>query len=254
MCDIITGLAVIGTVAGVGGQVAAGKAAKKNAEAQRAYNLEVERKQKVYRREVISYQNAQYANDIDFYNKNIAHAQGQFADQLDYANDQIDAIDNDFFGMLSTQMTKVVEQNMAESFGLINTAKEVRTETGALETRMADSGVGGNVSAALRGDIQRQGGDASNMASINTDRLRIQTDLETRAISGQRDNSLASIRIQPFQPIAPPAPPAPVNPIQAAAPQQRISSAAIFAGAVGSGITMGMQAGQFASAVNRRFT
>mgnify|MGYP003645484551 FL=1 len=242
---------VIGTVAGVAGQVSAGKAAKKNAAEQRAYNLEVERKQKVYRRDVISYQNSQYANDIDFYNKGIQYQQDEFGKYEDQAQDQIAAIDRDFFGMLAAQMTKEVEQNMGEAFGLIETASAVRTETGTLETRVADSGVGGNVTNMMRGDVQRQGGDASNMISLNADAVNRQTRLELSGLKAQRENQLSAINIPAFQPLAPPPPPAPVNPIQAAAPVARQSSLAIGLSALSSGITMGMQGAQFGSTIQK---
>lgn len=240
---IVAGAAVAGTAATVIGGVQAGNAAAD----QREYNANVEAVQRQYRLDVMEYQNSDYANNVDFYTKQIAWEKAEFEKTKTHVADSKDAIDDNFFGNLAAQVTQAVELDIATALGIAETNTQVLNETGTLEARMADSGVGGNSAALMRGDIQRQGGQARNMHELNSTVSRRQLGLQMQGSKAQRDGSLASIQIPTFQPIAPPKPPGPVSAVNPSAPVASPSAAAIGLGAVSNGINLGLSANGFAN-------
>jgi len=241
-------IAAVAAVVGTGAAIKGGIDAKNHANNQNDYNAEVDRIQKQYRLDVMEYQNADYANNVDFYKKQIAWEQEEFRKTQQHVKDTVEAVETNFFGALAAQVTMAVEQDIAMTLGIVDTNTQVRNETGKLEARMADSGVGGNSAALLRGDIQRQGGEARNMYSMNNESARRQIGLEMQGSKAQRDGSLASIQIPTFQPVAPPKPPGPVSPINPSAPVSSPSAAAIGMSAISSGINMGISVNNFSKA------
>jgi len=229
--------AIAATVA-VAATVKSGIDANRAAGATDAYNQNVERLQSQYRRDVLQYQNTTFANDVDFYKRQIAWEKEEFAKNVTHVQDTIKAVDNDFFGKLATQMTKVVEQNMAEAIGIVDVNMQAHAATGSTDARVADSGTGGNNVALLRGDISRQAGAASNAITMNADMQRRQDTQDALALKAGRDTQLSQLNIPTFQPLQAPAPPAPVSPVNPSPPTQRIGTASIILNAASSGINM----------------
>jgi hypothetical protein len=238
MCDPVTAI-VAGTVVAGGAAVAGGLQAASAAGDQRAYNQEVARLQADYRLRVMGYQNENYAKDVDFYNKQIAWEKDEFDKTKTRVTDAVSAANENFYNALSTQMTKIVQQDIAETLGVIDVQRQVQTEGGALEASLADSGISGNTANLLRGDVARQGGNAVSMIRLNASVQRDQAMLEARGLKAGRDAQLASIQIPTFAPLAPPKPPAPVSPVNPAAPVAVPSAATIALNAASAGINMG---------------
>lgn len=238
---IVAAAAVVGAAAAVKGGIDARKAAGQ----QQEYNAEVERLQEQYSRDVMNFQNGQYAEDVDFFNRQIAWQEKEHSKNMARAKDAVAITNEDFFGKLSTAFTRVVEQDIAESLSVMDISRQVRTETGAQEARIADSGVSGNTVDILRGDIQRQGGEAKNITGMNAQAARNQLGLEIRGVKTQRDAQLSSITIPTFQPLQAPGAPAPVSPVNPAAPVSRPSIATIAMNGVSSGINLGVNVNNF---------
>lgn len=249
MCDPVS-LGIAALVVGVGSTVVGGIQQGNANNEQRAYNAKIEGIQKQYRLDVMEYQNSDYANNVDFYTKQIAWEKAEFEKTKTHVADSKDAIQDNFFGNLAAQVTQAVELDIATALGIADTNTQVLTETGALEARMADSGVGGNSAAIMRGDIQRQGGNARNMHELNSTSARRQLGNEMLGTKAQRDGQLASIQIPTFQPIAPPKPPGPVSPINPSAPVASPSAAAIGLSAVSNGINLGLSGYNFGKAMS----
>lgn len=207
---------------------------------QRAYNAQVERLQSDYRLKVMNYSTVQYAKDTQFYGKQIAYEKDQFEQEKVQVQQSVDATNENFYTALATQMTKVVQQDMAEALGMQETDNQVLTETGALNASVADAGISGNTVNVLRGDIQRQGGVAKNITGMNADASRTQSMLEARGLQGRREAALASVNIPTFAPIQAPSPPAPVSPINPAAPVNGPSVGSIVLNGASAGINLGV--------------
>jgi hypothetical protein len=236
MCDPIS--TVIAGVVGAGGAIASGIQASNAAGAQADYNAEVEALQKQYRLDVMAYQNADYANNVKFYKDQIAWEQGEFEKTKTHVSDQIEAVNDDMFSKLGQQMTQVVQQDIAMALGIQTVDTQAREERGKLEATVADSGIGGNTVNILRGDIDRQAGNARTVYDMNDTAARQQISNEMRGSVAQRNNALASLTIPTFQPLQAPAPPAPVSPVSPAAPASRPSAATIGLNALSSGINL----------------
>jgi len=239
---IVPALPYIAAGVGAAAAVKGGIDARKAAGQQSDYNAEIDRLSKAYRLDVMNYQNTTYANDIDFFNKQVAWQKEEFEKGKTRIEDTRTAVDQNMFGLLAGQMTKIVEENMAEALGLADVAAQVRQETGAVDVRVADSGVGGNVVAMLRGDVARQGGNAATITSMNAASARRQSMQEAQQIKAERDTQLSQLTIPVFQPMQAPAPPSPVSPVNPSAPSQRLGAATIALNAVSSGINLAVGA------------
>jgi len=233
---------VVGTAVGVVGGIVNGIEASNAAADQAAYNAKVEAMNQQYRLNVMAYQNADYANNVDFFKQQIAWERGEFDRTKQHVSDQIDAVNDDMLSQLSQQVAQVVQQDMVEVFGDRSTQDQARAATGTLEARLADSGVSGNTADILRGDIQRQAGNAERTYALNDDAARSQIRTEMLGTVATRNNQLASISIPTFQPLQAPKPPAPVSPVNPAAPVATPSAASIALNGISTGINLGIGA------------
>lgn len=236
---LLAGAAIFGAAS----SIASGADARRAANDTQAYNNLVADQQARYRLQVLSYNNTTYAQDTDFYRKQIAYQRDEFDKMKVRVGEQVGAVNDNFFNELATQATKMIEQDMAETLGVFDIQRQVKQETGTLNATVADAGVTGNTVNILRGEVQRQGGEAITSTRLNSEAIRRQSGLEMRSLKASRDAALASLSIPTFQPIAPPQAPAPVSPTNPAAPVARPSTGSILLNAAATGINMGVGVG-----------
>jgi len=233
----------LSTVAGVGAGIVSGNNARDAANNAQAYNNQIAALQSRYRLEVLSYNNTVYAQDVDFYRRNIAYQRDEHDRMKVRVGEQVAAVNENMFGRLATQMTKMVEQDIAETLSALDVGRQVKQETGVVNAAVADAGVTGNTVDLLRGEVQRQGGEAINSVRMNAQVQRRQAGLEMQSIKAGRDAALSGLTIPTFAPIAPPSAPAPVSPINPAQPVARPSTASIVLNAAATGINLGIAGG-----------
>ncbi|CAB4165303.1 hypothetical protein UFOVP823_28 [uncultured Caudovirales phage] len=243
-------IAGVGAVAGVAGTVMAGNAASNAAASQNAYNAETKRLQDQYRLDLMDYNNTNYALDVDFYKRQIDWEKGEFEKTKAHVAATITAVNEDMFGKLATQMTRIVEQDLAATLQIGDTNRQVRQETGVIDAQVADRGIGGNTVNMLRGEVARQGGEAKNVIGLNADSARHQAVLEMSGIKSARDGALSSITIPTFQPLAAPRAPAPISPVNPSQTVSGPSAGSIVMGGISSGINLGLSGYNFGKAIS----
>ncbi len=237
--------AIVGSaILGVGASLKAGSDAKKAASAAQDYNNAVAAQNAKYRLEVMDWGNDVYESDIAFYEKNVAYQRDEFDKMKGQVTQTVDAVNKNMFAALATQATRIIEQDIAATLGMADISRQVQTETGAVDVAIAEANIGGNTAKLLRGEIERQGGEAKMITGMNADSARKQSVLEMKAIKASRDTQLAGITIPSFAPIAPPQAPSPVSPTAPAAPVARPSTGAIVLNAAATGINLATGAQQ----------
>jgi len=231
---------IIAGAIGAAGAIKAGIDANNAAARADEFNREAERLQKAYRLEVMNYGNTTFANDVEFFQKQIEWEKEEFARNKTQTQATMKAVNKNFYAALATQVLKMAESDMAEALGRADVRSQVRHETGVVDARAADSGVGGNVTEMLRGDVARQGGNALTIIGMNAEAERRQANLESQSLKAQRDTSLSQLTIPTFQPLQAPAPPSPVSPVNPSAPNSRMGAGTIALNAINTGINLAM--------------
>lgn len=229
----------------LGGAMAFGQLASYSEEAEYAAEAETARLQrqanaKYYRRQVESYNNETYRQDIEYANELLDYQRSEFERQQGYVDDAVESIQNDYIVQIATLLRRGVEESIATRL-----QGEEAVQTGRRASAQAAVQLGeGNTARMLLGDVERQVGEALTSFDRNRVATENQMRLEALGLKARADTAINQIPIQTFQPITPPKPPAPTSPVNPTAPTPQPSplQAVIRAGtAFGQGYLSGLR-------------
>ncbi|KRE04666.1 hypothetical protein ASE61_06995 [Bosea sp. Root670] len=233
MC-VAAAAAVIGTAAGIGGQIIGYQAQNKAAWEHRAYNAQVEAQQLKYRAELIKYQNVTYQQEVDHGHKVREWKETEFDRQATFRANAQDSIQKNLFAQYATLLQRQVEEGMAFTFDSVNTAKDAAALRAKGQVAADAKGIEGSSIEQLIDDVSRQEGDTRTVMQMNRSATQRQLALEAMGLKASADQQLYNLPTNVFQPEAALNPPQPVNPVSPAAPVASPNKGAVIANVVGS--------------------
>jgi len=222
----------------IAGVSAAGSLASYSAEAEYAADAETARLQqqanaKYYWRQVETFNNEIYRQDIEYAEDLLDYQREEFAAQRQWFDQSGDLIRRDYVNQLGTLLTRAVEETIAAQLLGEDAIRQGRRERATAAAQAGERGVSGNTVDMLLGDVRRQEGEALTSIDRNRAAISRQMQLEALGLKARADTAINQLPLSTFQPITPPKPPAPTSPVSPTAPVPQPSPIGAIGNAVG---------------------